>query len=79
MGNAAPYCASKAAVIALTKALSHELGPRIRVICVAPKATNTDMLRKYHPYSPGDPPEKVAEYILSAIEKGKNGECMVVE
>jgi len=78
MSNAAPYCASKAAVIALTKSLANELSPKIKVICVAPGPTDTDMLRKVHGYMPADPPEKVADVIISAIEKGKNGECIPV-
>ncbi len=78
MSNAAPYCASKAAVIALTKSLANELSPRIKVVCVAPGPTDTDMLRKIHGYMPADPPEKVAEVILNAIQRGKNGECITV-
>ncbi len=77
--DAAPYCASKAAVIALTKSLSQELGSKIKVVCVAPKGTDTDMLRRYHPYAIGDPPEKVADYILQAIERGRSGECITVD
>ncbi len=78
MGNAAPYCASKAAVIALTKSLANELSPKIRVICVAPGPTDTDMLRKIHGYMPADPPERVADVIMKAIEKGRSGECIKV-
>jgi 3-oxoacyl-[acyl-carrier protein] reductase len=40
-----PYCASKAAVEALTRSLSKELGPRrIRVNAVAPGPTDTELL-----------------------------------
>ena len=78
MANAAPYCASKAAVIAFTKSLAEELYPRIRVICVAPGPTDTDMLRKFHGSMFADPPEKVADFILYAIESGKPGDCLVV-
>jgi len=69
MPDAAPYCGSKAAVIAITKSLAQELGSRIKIVCVASKSTDTDILRKYHPYSRGDPPEKVADYIVQAIER----------
>ncbi len=76
MAHAAPYCASKAAVIALTKSLAQELYPDIKVVCVAPGPTDTDMLRKVHGYIPADPPEKVAETVVKAIMKGNTGECL---
>ena len=79
MPDAAPYCGSKASVIAITKSLAQELGSRIKIVCVAPKSTDTDMLRKYHSYSRGDPPEKVADYIVQAIERGRSGECITVD
>lgn len=42
----AAYSATKGAVIALTKALSKELGPSgIRVNCIAPGCIDTDMIR----------------------------------
>jgi len=78
MANAAPYCASKSAVIALTKSLAKELYPRIKVVCVAPGPTDTDMLRRIHGYIPADPPEKVADVIYKAIKDGKAGECIKV-
>jgi 3-oxoacyl-[acyl-carrier protein] reductase len=39
----ADYAASKGAVVALTKSLAVELAPRLRVNCVAPGWTDTDM------------------------------------
>jgi 3-oxoacyl-[acyl-carrier protein] reductase len=39
-----PYCAAKAGVIGLTKALARELAPRIRVNGIAPGPVNTPML-----------------------------------
>ncbi len=78
MANAAPYCASKSAVIALTKSLAQELYPAIKVICVAPGPTDTDMLRRIHGYMPADPPEKVADVVYKAIKDGKAGDCIKV-
>jgi len=78
MSSAAPYCASKAAVVALTKSLAQELAPKIKVICVAPGPTDTDMLRKIHGYIPADPPERVAEAVVRAIKEGSEGDCIQV-
>ena len=40
----APYCAAKAGVIGLTKALAREFAPRIRVNAIAPGPVNTAMV-----------------------------------
>ena len=40
------YCASKGALIGLTRALAVELAPRVRVLCVCPGPVETDMLRE---------------------------------
>jgi NAD(P)-dependent dehydrogenase (short-subunit alcohol dehydrogenase family) len=42
----AAYCASKGAVIGLTRALAVELAPDVRAIAVAPGPVETDMMRK---------------------------------
>jgi NAD(P)-dependent dehydrogenase (short-subunit alcohol dehydrogenase family) len=39
------YCASKAGIVGLTKALARELAPRIRVNCLCPGPVDTPMLR----------------------------------
>ncbi len=78
MPNAAPYCASKSAVIAFTKALSEELKPSIKVVCVAPGPTDTDMLRKFHNGMFADSPDKVAKAIVEAIDSALPGECIPV-
>jgi NAD(P)-dependent dehydrogenase (short-subunit alcohol dehydrogenase family) len=45
-GRAAAYCASKGAVVLLTKAMAIDHGPqRIRVNCICPGDTDTAMLR----------------------------------
>jgi NAD(P)-dependent dehydrogenase (short-subunit alcohol dehydrogenase family) len=43
--RAAVYCASKGAVVLLTKAMAIDHGPRIRVNCICPGDTDTAMLR----------------------------------
>ncbi len=43
--NSAVYCASKGALIGLTRALAVELAPRVRVLCVCPGPVETDMMR----------------------------------
>lgn len=78
MPNAVPYCASKSAVISFTKALSEELRPSIKVVCVAPGPTDTDMLRKFHNSMFADSPDKVANAIVEAIDSALPGECIPV-
>ena len=43
--KAAVYCASKGAVVQLTKAMAIDHAPRIRVNCICPGDTDTGMLR----------------------------------
>lgn len=43
--KAAAYCASKGAVVLLTKAMAIDHGPKIRVNCICPGDTDTGMLR----------------------------------
>ena len=38
-----PYCASKAAVVSLTRSFAKALAPRIRVNVIAPSLTNTPL------------------------------------
>jgi NAD(P)-dependent dehydrogenase (short-subunit alcohol dehydrogenase family) len=40
------YCASKGALVGLTRALATELAPDVRVLCICPGPTETDMLRE---------------------------------
>jgi NAD(P)-dependent dehydrogenase (short-subunit alcohol dehydrogenase family) len=42
----AAYCASKGALAGLTRALATELAPDVRVLCVCPGPTDTDMVRQ---------------------------------
>jgi NAD(P)-dependent dehydrogenase (short-subunit alcohol dehydrogenase family) len=39
------YCASKGALVGLTRALATEVSPDVRVLCVCPGPTETDMMR----------------------------------
>lgn len=40
------YCASKGALVGLTRALATEISPDVRVLCVCPGPTETDMMRE---------------------------------
>jgi len=56
------YCASKAGVVNLTRALALELAPAIRVNCVCPGYVDTDMVRRDGIEQAADP--KAAEQHL---------------
>ena len=51
------YCASKGGVLMLTRALSRELAPEVRVNCVCPGFVDTDMVRRDYIDSAEDPAE----------------------
>jgi NAD(P)-dependent dehydrogenase (short-subunit alcohol dehydrogenase family) len=40
------YCASKGALIGLTRALAVELGPEVRALCICPGPVETDMMHQ---------------------------------
>jgi NAD(P)-dependent dehydrogenase (short-subunit alcohol dehydrogenase family) len=46
VAGASTYCASKGAMVGLTKALAIELAPHVRAICVCPGPVATDMMRR---------------------------------
>jgi 3-oxoacyl-[acyl-carrier protein] reductase len=48
-GGIMPYSVSKAGVISLTVGLAKEFGPKIRVNCVAPGPTETEMAKTWAP------------------------------
>ncbi len=50
--GASAYCASKGALIGLTRALAVELAPNIRVLCVCPGPVATDMMRDSVDHAP---------------------------
>lgn len=48
------YCAAKGALVGLTRALATELAPDVRVLCVCPGPTETDMMRASVSASPDE-------------------------
>jgi NAD(P)-dependent dehydrogenase (short-subunit alcohol dehydrogenase family) len=89
--NGAAYCASKAALIMMTKALALELAPkRVRVNCICPGATRTPMisprklmaLPKQIPLGRVGEPEEVAElvfFVASASARQVTGGVFVAD
>lgn len=89
------YQSTKAALIHLTKGLAKELGPRIRVNCVAPGYVRTDMnrggwedesfnskIRKKTPMSRWGEPEDIARAVKFLIDPSNNfitGHTLVVD
>lgn len=57
--GSATYCASKGALVGLTRALATELAPDVRVLCVCPGPTETDMMRES--VAPGSDAAKLRE------------------
>jgi NAD(P)-dependent dehydrogenase (short-subunit alcohol dehydrogenase family) len=44
--DSAVYCASKGAVVNMTRAMALEFAPAVRVNCICPGAVDTDMMRQ---------------------------------
>nr|WP_263323366.1 SDR family oxidoreductase [Neobacillus sp. Marseille-Q6967] len=66
------YCASKGAVVVLTKALALELAPYgIRVNAINPGPTNTEMLGKFVPEQDAEPERQKQDIFISSIPLGK--------
>lgn len=70
------YCASKGAVVNLTRAMALELAPRVRVNCVCPGTIDTDMTRAGFALDCGSvvtDPQKAAGYYpmkrIGAVEE----------
>lgn len=50
VGSSDPvYAGTKSAILGFTKSMAKALAPKVRVNCVAPGATNTDMMKNYKP------------------------------
>jgi NAD(P)-dependent dehydrogenase (short-subunit alcohol dehydrogenase family) len=66
----AHYCASKAAVILLTKGVALEVAPTIRVNCVCPGIVNTEMMDREYVWEEemtGESQESIRERWMSGI------------
>jgi NAD(P)-dependent dehydrogenase (short-subunit alcohol dehydrogenase family) len=59
------YCASKGAIVNLTRAMAMELAPKVRVNCVCPGVIDTDMARN----------ELTTSEAEAAAEMAAKGEC----
>lgn len=70
---ATTYCASKAGVVNLTKALALELAPEVRVNCILPGAIRTDMLARSAALWAGDT-EKGFALMEQEVPIGRIGE-----
>jgi meso-butanediol dehydrogenase / (S,S)-butanediol dehydrogenase / diacetyl reductase len=69
----AHYCASKAAVIGFTRAVALEVAPHVRVNCICPGVTNTNMLESEYAWETemtGEPKEAIQRRWLSSIPMG---------
>ena len=60
------YCASKGGVVNMTRALALELAPDVRVNCVCPGYTDTDMVRRDTIETAADPARAEAEVMSYA-------------
>jgi meso-butanediol dehydrogenase / (S,S)-butanediol dehydrogenase / diacetyl reductase len=70
----AHYCASKAAVILLTKGVALEVAPTIRVNCVCPGIVNTEMMDREYVWEEemtGEKQESIKERWMSGIPMGR--------
>jgi NAD(P)-dependent dehydrogenase (short-subunit alcohol dehydrogenase family) len=70
----AHYCASKAAVILLSKGLALEVAPTIRVNCVCPGIVNTEMMDREYVWEEemtGEKQESIKERWMSGIPMGR--------
>ncbi len=70
----AHYCASKAAVIVLSKGVALEVAPTIRVNCVCPGIVNTEMMDREYVWEEemtGEPKDSIKKRWLSGIPMGR--------
>jgi NAD(P)-dependent dehydrogenase (short-subunit alcohol dehydrogenase family) len=62
MDDSSIYCASKGGVLMLTRALSREIAPDVRINCVCPGFVDTDMMRRDLIDKAEEPAETLREY-----------------
>jgi NAD(P)-dependent dehydrogenase (short-subunit alcohol dehydrogenase family) len=70
----AHYCASKAAVILLSKGLALEVAPHVRVNCVCPGIVNTDMMEREYAWEEamtGEPKASIQKRWMAGIPMGR--------
>ncbi|HEY4427956.1 MAG TPA: SDR family NAD(P)-dependent oxidoreductase [Solirubrobacteraceae bacterium] len=70
----AHYCASKAAVILLSKGVALEVAPTIRINCVCPGIVNTEMMDREYVWEEemtGESKESIKERWMSGIPMGR--------
>ena len=72
--NMSVYAAAKAGVVALTKSIAQELGPKnIRVNSLSPGTIETDALQGYFESLPANERKRQREYMLSWCSLGRFG------
>jgi len=70
----AHYCASKAAVILLSKGTALEVAPHVRINCVCPGIVNTDMMEREYAWEEamtGEPKTEIQKRWMSGIPMGR--------
>lgn len=73
--NMSVYAAAKAGIVALTKNLSQELGPKnIHVNCLSPGTIETDALTDFFNTLPDEEREEQRDYMLSWCSVGRFGQ-----
>lgn len=74
LSNMSVYAAAKAGVVALTKSLAQELGPKnIRANCLSPGTIETEALQGYFDLLPPDERTAQRDYMLSWCSIGRFG------
>ncbi len=70
----AHYCASKAALILLSKGMALEVAPTLRINCICPGIVNTEMMEREYAWEQdmtGEPKASIQERWMSGIPMGR--------